>query len=500
MQDILNQFAEIGRNYLFGLIAPLAILVVGWLAALSLSSLLRRVLKRLRVDERFGRWTGAEASPPAVSRWMSRVLFYLLMLLVLVAFFQSVGLTLITQPLNQMLGHVFSFAPRLLSAAFLLLIAWALASFLRFVIGRGLGRLRFDERLGESAELERQEGASVSENIATAVYWLVYLLFLPALLSTLEVQGLIMPVGDMLAEVTGFLPNLLAAGLVLLVGWFTARIVQRIVSSLLATTGLDRIGDGSVLAEQSLSALIGRVAYILILIPAAIVALDALELRAVSEPASQMLTTALEVLPAVFTAALLILIAYLAGRLISGLAAELLDRVGFNRLLQSLGLAGQLDEGGTVPSTVVGHLVFVGVLLFAVIEAADLVGFATLAQLLTHILTFAGHVLLALVVFGLGLYLARLLSSMLANRGGRHANLMASVVRVAVIGLATAMALRQMGVANEIITMGFSLLLGAVAVAVALAFGLGARDIAAREVERWLRERQAGRDGAGKGA
>ena len=169
MQDIVNTFAEIGRDYLFGLIAPLAVLVVGWLAALFLSSVLRRLLNRLKIDERFGQWTGAAAAPPAVSRWMSKVLFYLLMLLVLVAFFQSVGLTLITEPLNKMLGHIFSFAPRLLSAAFLLLIAWALASFLRFVIGRGLSRLRFDERLGESADFAQQEGGSVSENIATAV-------------------------------------------------------------------------------------------------------------------------------------------------------------------------------------------------------------------------------------------------------------------------------------------------------------------------------------------
>jgi hypothetical protein len=57
--------------------------------------------------------------------------------------------------------------------------------------------------------------------------------------------------------------------------------------------------------------------------------------------------------------------------------------------------------------------------------------------------------------------------------------------RIAILVLSGAMALRQMGLANEIVNLAFGLLLGAIAVAVALAFGLGGRDIAARQLERW---------------
>ncbi|MGA6993155.1 MAG: hypothetical protein WBX50_04575 [Candidatus Deferrimicrobiaceae bacterium] len=53
--------------------------------------------------------------------------------------------------------------------------------------------------------------------------------------------------------------------------------------------------------------------------------------------------------------------------------------------------------------------------------------------------------------------------------------------------LAGAMALRQMGLANEIIYIAFGMLLGAVAIAVAIAFGIGGRDIAAAELEKWVR-------------
>jgi hypothetical protein len=70
--------------------------------------------------------------------------------------------------------------------------------------------------------------------------------------------------------------------------------------------------------------------------------------------------------------------------------------------------------------------------------------------------------------------------------GVAQAGLLAMAARVSSLVLAGAMALRQMGLANEIINLAFGLLLGAIAVAVALAFGLGGRELAARELEGWL--------------
>jgi hypothetical protein len=60
--------------------------------------------------------------------------------------------------------------------------------------------------------------------------------------------------------------------------------------------------------------------------------------------------------------------------------------------------------------------------------------------------------------------------------------ILAQAARISILAFAGAMALRQMGLANEIITLAFGLLLGAIAVAVALSFGLGGKEIAAREI------------------
>jgi hypothetical protein len=100
-------------------------------------------------------------------------------------------------------------------------------------------------------------------------------------------------------------------------------------------------------------------------------------------------------------------------------------------------------------------------------------------------------VVLGLVIFGLGLYLAGLADRVIRSAGGAQANLLASVARVAIIIFVGALALRQTGIAEDIVNLAFGLVIGAIAVAAALAFGLGSKEIAAGEVERWLQSRRS---------
>jgi len=126
-------------------------------------------------------------------------------------------------------------------------------------------------------------------------------------------------------------------------------------------------------------------------------------------------------------------------------------------------------------------------MLFATIEAARLLGFDLLADLVSQFIVFAGKVLLGVVIFGVGLFLAGLASKTIQASSARQARFLSLAAQVAILTLAGAMALRQMGLAGDIINMAFGLLLGAVAVAAALAFGIGGRDIAARELEGWIK-------------
>jgi hypothetical protein len=224
----------------------------------------------------------------------------------------------------------------------------------------------------------------------------------------------------------------------------------------------------------------------LILIPVLIAALNALALEAITRPASNMLNVILEAIPAIFAATLVVVIAYVVGRVLAGLITNLLTGVGFNAVLARLGLGKEPGEGERTPSEIVGYLVLVAIMLFAAIEASRLLGFVLLANLVTQFTVFAGQVILGLIIFAIGLYLANLAAKTVQASGAAQAGLLAMAARVSILVLAGAMALRQMGLANEIINLAFGLLLGAIAVALALAFGLGGREAAARELEEWL--------------
>jgi hypothetical protein len=114
-------------------------------------------------------------------------------------------------------------------------------------------------------------------------------------------------------------------------------------------------------------------------------------------------------------------------------------------------------------------------MLFATIEALNLLGFAELADIVQELTVLFGRVLLGLLVFAIGLWLANLAYRALLAGGN---TLLALAARVAILVLAGAMGLRQMGIAEDIINLAFGLTLGALAVAVAIAFGFGGREIA----------------------
>jgi hypothetical protein len=432
-----------------------------------------------------------------VERWIARVVYYVVLVFAVVGFFNVLNLTIISEPLTAFLNQLFGYIPSLLGAVALLLGAWLVATILRRVVLAATAVAKLDERLGGEVGLDEDKRPALSKTVADAIYWLVFLLFLPGILEALSLEGLLQPVQALVARVLTYLPNLLAAAAILAVGWFIARIVQRIVTNLLGATGVDSVGEkvglSTALGAKSLSGLLGLVVYVLILIPVLISSLNALNLDAITRPASQMLGKVMDAIPLVFAAGLLLSLAYVAGRLVSTLISNVLQGVGFDSVLVGLGLAKTADkhDGARTPSGIAGYLVLVGVMLFASIEAAGLLGFRSLADLLSGFVVVAGKVILGLVIFGVGLYLASLAASTVRASGTAQGGVLAVASRASIIVLSGAIALRQMGLANEIIELAFGLLLGSIAVAVALAFGLGGRDLAARQIEGWLASMKA---------
>jgi hypothetical protein len=516
-------FSQIGA-FLPNLLAALAILIVGWLIATVIASVVQALLRRTDLDNRIAASiTGRpeDAANLAVEKWISAAIFWIIMVFVLVAFLNALNLQVVSAPLNGFLQQIFNYLPRLGGAVLLLLVAWAVATVAKLILTRGLARFDLDNRL--AAQTGNQTSPFLlSETLGNAVYWFIFLFFLPIILDALQLQGPLQPVQNLLNDIVTFLPNVIYAIVIAAVGWLIARIVRGIVTNLLAAVGTDQIGARVGLTQTrgglSLSALLGTIVYVLILIPTAIAALDALQIAAISAPATNMLQEFLLTLPRIFTAALILVVFYIIGRFVADLVANILTSLGFNNIFSWLGLPARAvrtaptdlppppstiadvpPPAGTpttiqptppvparTPSEIAGIVVLVGILLFGAVAATEVLGFAVLTAIVNGILQISAQVLSGLIVFGIGLYLATLAYNLIASSGGRQARILAQVSRVAIIALVTAMALQQMGIASNIVNLAFGLLVGAIAVAIAIAFGLGGRDVASEQLRDWV--------------
>ena len=474
------------------------ILVIGWFIAILISKAIRKVLIHFKLDSHLTRWISGEGKEPVAAGFIAKLLFYIVMLFVFVATFQALGITLITQPINNLLNQLFAYAPQLFGALLLVLVAFIVAKTFQFVIAKGLSALKIDEQLEDKAGIKAGK-VPMGQSLANGIFWLVLLLFLPAILSTLGVEGLLKPVQGMVEKILAFLPNIFTAAIIVLAGWLIARMVQRIVTNFFEAIGTDRlsekIGMASAMGKKKLSGVLGMLIYILILIPILVAALNTLDLDAITQPASKMLEMILMAIPNIFAALLILVISYMIGRVVAGLVASLLEGAGFNSVLARLGIGDEIpSDKKWTPSTVVGNIVLIGVMLFAFIEAVNRIGFAKVADMLTGFTVLAGQVILGLVIFGLGLLLAKLVSKAILSTAPAQASLLAMTARIAIIVLAGAIALRQMGLANEIISLAFGFIIGAIALALALAFGIGGRETAAKELEEWIRSMKTKKD------
>ena len=485
------------------LLGSVVILLVGWLIAAIAAKAIEGILSRTNIDNRIASGITGRQDAPQVEKLISGLVFWSLFLLTVVAVLQNLGLEVASRPLNSFLDQLIGFLPHLVGGGIILGVAWFLATIVKLLTIRALQTLRVDERLRE----QTQDGTpstnqlSLSETIGNALYWFIFLLFLGLFLETLGLQEALKPVQTLTTEILSILPNILAAILIGAVGWFVANIVQRIVTNLLRTTGIDDVGRQVGLSPsvgQSLSNIIGTIVYILILIPVAIASLNALKIEAISAPAIVMLQQVLNTLPSIFTAAGILIVAYFLGRFVSELVTTILTSLGFNNIFTVLGLTSirrqviYAEDPTTIvtltrtPSEVAGIVVLVGIMLFATVAAVNILNIPALTTLVTGIIVILGRILAGLVVFAIGLFLANLAFSIISSSGNSQARVLAQVARIAIIALVSAMALQQIGVAPDIVNLAFGLLFGAIAVAIALAFGLGGRDVAQEQVREWL--------------
>ncbi len=387
-----NQLLAIGTEYGIPLLKAIVILVVGWMVAKAASYLIKKLLDKTELDNKLAELiTGGRSKDAPIEAGMAQLAYWLVMLFVIMAVLQALGLTIVTEPLNALATKVMGFLPQVLAAGALAAIAWAVATVLRMVVKNLLSAFQLDEKLGDSAG-EETKAMSLASTLADGVYYLIFLLFLPQVLDALQMEGL-SPVKDMVGEILGFLPNLLGAVVIFFIFYLVARIVQRLVANLLAT-------------------------------------------------------------------------------------------IGFNKLPEWLGL-GEPKEGASSASSVAGWVVMIVILFMGSIQAFNTLGLAIVSGLANELMQGMFSVLIAVVIFAIGLFLSRLAHKAITASGHQQAAILATVARFAILILVGAMALHKTELAPEIVNLAFGALIVGISIAGGLAFGLGGREEAARVIESW---------------
>lgn len=477
MEAFFSSLQSTLGQHIPGILGAIIILVVGWVLAVLARAGVKKGLSLLDVNSRVSE-TAQERMD--VERGIAIGVFWLVMLITLIGVLNTLNLDVVSDPFKEMLRQVLAYLPRLLAGGLLLLLAWVLAMALRAGVGKALAATDWDKRIAAQAGME-----PMSKTLGNVLFWLTILLFVPAILGALDLEGLLQPVRGMIDKALAMIPNIFAALAIGFVGWLIAKVLRGLVTNVLAAAGADKVGGSVGLGEEvRVSRLVGMIVFILVFIPALIAALDALRVEAISQPAVDMLRLILESVPNILAAAVILVITWYVARFASDILGRLLAGVGLDALPQKIGISNAFKE--TPPSVIVGRVVLFFAMLFATVEAANRLGFTQVRDVVTLFIKFGADVLLGAAILAIGFWLANLAYKAIDKAAGAGSAGLAMVARLAILGLVIAMGLRAMGIANDIVNLAFGLTLGAVAVAVALSFGLGGREAAGKQMEHWL--------------
>ena len=289
--------------------------------------------------------------------------------------------------------------------------------------------------------------------------------------------------------VIGYLPNILAVLVLLLLAWILAKVLRAGTRRLMRASGIDkRLGKGKDPQDESqypVAQGAGTVVFWVVWILFILAILQVLGVGGIFDSIVVIFERIFAAIPHIIGAAVILAIFYFVGRLLAKLATKALTKIRFDELPVKLGLAKKPIKGAGSPSNVVGYTTMVFMMLFGIMMAADLLGFTAVRELIAVLTQFLGLVILGVVIIGIGILVANFVANILRAAG--RSEPMISLAKISIIVLSVVLGIRAMGFADDLILLGFGLALGAAALAAAIAFGLGGREVAGELLARWTK-------------
>lgn len=396
-----------------------------------------------------------------------------------------------TDSLQGLWQSFLSLLPGLIGALLLLVLAWIIATLVKKAIVKGLNAIDFENKLVKWGVANTvQDGDRIIESIGKVFYYLIWLFFIPGILSQIGLANIAAPITNMFDSFLAFLPKLFGAAVILAIGYFVAKFVKELVQNLLETINIDRfIGkytqttnkEPGQMVEQknTLARVLANVVFVIVLIPVLTVALETLEIRSISEPIVNVLNQVLAAIPDVLVAVILVIAGTLIAKFVADLIEGLLENTGINRLSRYLNPSGRSSLS---LSRIIAKIVQAVIVVFFAVEALNALNLEVLNTIGVAIISYLPSVLIGLIILGLGIFGGNALSSFIKDSTGSA--LTGQVVKYLLYVLAIFMTLDQLNFASTIVNTAFLFIIGGLSVAFALAFGLGGSDFAKRQLQK----------------
>lgn len=481
---MLNEFSLASfLSWLPSLVTGIVVLIIGLIVAKIFEGVTAKSLRKVQLNEKLG----TADNKMDIEKIISKVIFYGLLLLTFIIFFNIMNLNAIAAPFLNIFAGFSGAILGVLKAGLILLIAWVVATLAKKLIATAGSKINIGKYMGKVG-LDQEEAKSTNwlENTANVIFYLILLLFMPAILHALGLSGVSGPFEGLLQSFLSFIPKFVGAAIIFVVGYFIAKILRTIITKLLEGIGANKLADklklSQVLKGTTVANLIGTIVFVLVMIPVTISALEALDLKGISEPAIAMLNDIVTMLPNIAVAIVLVLVGVWLAKWVKGLVISLLENVGLNSIFNKVGVPTD-KPGAVTPVEVVGTIVQVFIIFLFAVEALQVVNLSFMVTLATGVFAYLPMVVAAIIILAIGYWLAtlaeRFVGSVLTTSTGSP-HVLRYVAKYAIMAFALFMALDQLGIARSIISSAFILILGGVALAFGLAFGLGGREHASR--------------------
>src|ERR687883_346964 len=210
----------------------------------------------------------------------------------------------------------------------------------------------------------------------------------------------------------------------------------------------------------------------------------------VFQPLQDVISLVLSYVPQLIGAIIILVIGYILAKILQAIVTRLLRGVGFEDWMERGGVKQFFDRAGTrhTPSSVLGMVVFWFIFIIAITMAANALGIQQISSFLNQLIAYIPSIFVALLILFLATLLANFISGIV--RGATNSEVLASIAQYAIIIYAVFAALTQLGIAVQLTANTFLILLGAVGLALAIAFGIGGREVARDLVEKAYNRRQ----------